>query len=201
MTSYFLADYVAIAALGILSLAQWIRRDFFSARRMRSIAVLLFIAIAGTLAYYSYRQFSAWRVSEVMRYALPPYQSWAYFLGYIVGRFWAWYLISAALAFIFFGIAVYANRRSANRFFYPEEPYFLLLGIFLVNHPLWILYSAAALLFYLGASALHRLRSRGAAEKRFSFYYGWLPTALIIILAKPYLLAIPFIEQLIVAKP
>jgi hypothetical protein len=157
--------------------------------------VLIFIL----LFYQSYQQYQFWSQNEVSKYLLPPHRSINYFIFYAVARFFAPYLISLAAAILFLISAKLLNKKYDERFFYPEEPYFGALAVFLTGHPGWLIYSALLIIIYLiiHIAALARNYADSNADKRgketsgyrISMYYLWIPTAIFVILIQNYWLA------------
>ncbi len=138
------------------------------------------------LVYYSHLQFTAWLTGGAPAvYLIPPYQGMGYFLFYALMRFWATYILSLAVAALFLLAMQYGNRRWQNRFFYPDEIYLVALSIFVVGNPLWIGY----LLVTFGAYCLYVLGRRLYTRKneRVTFYYFWLPIAIVCLVATPLL--------------
>lgn len=199
MISFTIADYASIAILLFLTLITFRRRDFLNVARARGMVGIAAVLIGVSLLIYSIQLFLIWKTNEVMMYALPPHQGVSYYIYYVLARFWSWYLLSGLVAFVVLLLAIMSNRKKGNQLFYPEEPYFLALGIFTVAHPLWVVYIVGALVLYFIFSFIGSVRKKNKSE-RVSFYYAWLPLALAIILAKPFLLSLPLLEKLIIAK-
>jgi hypothetical protein len=186
--------------------AYWLKRP--AVNPVRFVRIIFLIAILGVfslLISYSVAQYRFWMEGELGQYLLPPYQEINYFIKYALWRFFAQYLVSGFFAVIFFLVAKGYNTRHNNQFFYPEEPYYIALGIFLTGHPLWIVYLLAMLVGYGIFSIFYRLwwkrkNSIVNEEPKVSFYYGWLPVALLVILMKGTLATIPFVQVLIFAR-
>ncbi len=196
--------YVSLVILGALFLAQILREKLPVARISRALWYISLAAVFLLLVYYSWGQYSFWQNDEFGKGFLPPYQPIAYFLAYVLGRFWSWYFVSAAAALLLLWVMRRLNARGGERFFYPEEPYLVGTAIFLVGHPLWIAYAALALVLYLFFSLGYRLAVRSSEALReggrISFYYAWMPIALLVLLFGSALLGIPFLDVLIIAK-
>lgn len=191
--------YASVVILGALFLSQLVREKFPVARIARALWYISLAAVFVLLIYYSWGQYSFWKSDEFGRGFLPPYQPISYFLGFVLGRFWSWYIFSAAIALLFLWAIKKLNQRGSERFFYDEEPHCIAAALFLVGHPLWIAYAAASLVLYLFFSLGYRLAVRSAAP-RTSFYYGWIPLAILVVIFSSALLKIPFLEILIFAK-
>jgi len=175
-----LADYFSLGILAIVMGAQIFLRPL--ALRIARIALWLAVfLIVIILVYWSLAQYRLWHESgEVARYLLPPYQTIGYFLSYVFFRFWLQYLISFVLGLLIGWGAYYANKKFQDKFFYLEEIYILIVTIFLVGHPLWLLYLVVVLTLW----CLISLVSGG----RVSFYYFWIPVAASVILLKGIIL-------------
>ena len=163
------------------------------------------VAVLFGLVYYTYAQFIVWQSDSLSQAFLPPYQGYGYFIQYSLYRFWAQYLVAVVVALVFLFLARRHNRKHDDKFFYPEESYFLLLGIFLSGHPLWIGYFVAVIvgyaIFSAGYTAWWRKKypERANETPRVSFYYGWLSTAILVILLKSAILKFPPLAILIFA--
>lgn len=166
--------------------------------------ILIFVL----LFYQSFQQYQSWSQNEVSKYLLPPHRSINYFIFYVLARFFAPYLISLAVAILFLFSAKALNKKYQERFFYPEEPYFGALAIFLVSHPGWIIYIITVILIYLliqiftliyyklhsltieRSNAIERsnqLEQRlSLREVRVSMHYVWLPAAIFVIIIINY---------------
>ena len=134
----------------------------------------------------SYQQFQAWSQNEVSKFLLPPYQSINYFILYALARFFAPYLISLAAALLFLLSAKTINKKYQERFFYPEEPYFGALAIFLIGHPGWLIYVVFIVLAFL-LIHLYSLLITHYSLQRISLYHLWLPVAIFVIIISKWL--------------
>lgn len=139
------------------------------------------IVIFILLFYQSYQQYQVWSQNEVAKFLLPPHQSISYFIFYVSARFFAPYLISLAVAIIFLFSAKILNKKYQERFFYPEEPYFGSLAIFLSAHPGWLFYLIFVILTYLFIH-LFGISVYPGTYQRFSAYWLWIPMAIFVIL-------------------
>jgi hypothetical protein len=151
-----------------------------------SAVVLIFLL----LFYQSCQQFQIWSEGEVSKFFLPPHQGISYFIFYVTVRFFVPYLISLAVALIFLFSAKILNRRYRKRFFYPPEPYFGGLAIFLMGHPGWLFYLVFLIFVYL----LIHIRSLFIVHSplfRISLYYLWLPVAIFVIIISKWLESLP----------
>ena len=157
------------------------------------------VVVFGFLAYYSYVQYAVWQGNELTQNFFSD--GLGYFYSYVLYRIWAQYIISFIIAALFFWLSRRHNRRHDERFFYTEEPYLLALSLFLVGHPGWLLYLFVVLFSYVAFSIVYKLHTRRSAfdakEIRVSFYYGWIPAALFVILMKEVILAVPLLQILV----
>lgn len=189
-----IADYFGAGILLVIWGAQLFLRPL-TLKAIRIVSWLSVIVIVSVLLYWSVAQYELWQESDsVARYLLPPYQSPNYFLTYIFFRFWASYLLSF-LAGLFLAIFVAClNQKYQNRFFYDEEKYLLAVTVFLVGHPLWLVYVFGTLILWLIVSAVWLLFLK--ENRRISFRYFWLPAAISVILLKELLLSMEFLRVL-----
>ena len=194
--------YASLVLLGAAYFSQIMRKSVPVARISRIIWYVSLAAVFALLIYYSLGQYQFWKNDEFGKGFLPPHQSISYFIAYVVGRFWSWYLVSAVIALLFLWAIQRLNRRGGERFFHPEESYFIATAVLLVGHPLWLAYIAGILVLYLLFSLSYRLlvRQTNGEPARLSFYYGWIPAALLVLLFNAPLLTTPFFEVLIIAK-
>jgi len=200
-------QYTSIAILAVAFFSQFWKINISRAVMARRIFWGAVLLIAFLLGYYSYLQYHLWQSGAFTKIFLSD--GAAYFLSYVTMRFWAQYFVSFGMALVFFWMAKNYNRRQGEKFFYPEEPYFLALGIFLAGQPLWIVYILAVIVLYTFFSIGYNLWSRRRRKTestdnlinippaRVSFYYGWIPTALLVILIKGTITAIPLFSILV----
>jgi hypothetical protein len=116
---------------------------------------------------------------------LPPYNDMGYFLRYAFVHFLLPYVISFAVALLFFAAAKWLNARRSGMLFEKEELYFLAIGIFVSGHPAWIFYLLLIFTAYLFTTLIGTLTY--GLHTRISFYYVWLPCALIVVFLSTYL--------------
>ncbi len=154
----------------------WARRIFW----------VIVAAVAVYAAYLSRAQFLLWHAdAEGAARLLPPYHGMGYFLRYAFVHFW----LSRVMAFIvaggFFAGAKWLNARRGEMLFEKEELYFLAIGIFVSGHPAWIFYLAIVFSAYLLATLIGALVY--GVHARISFYYFWLPCAVLTVALSTYL--------------
>jgi hypothetical protein len=134
-----------------------------------SIFFILFLA-----AYYSYQQYFFWKENPVSKFLLPPHKSIGYFISYSFFNFFFQPIFSLAVAVVGFFTAKFLNQKFGEKFFEPVEYYLFALGLLLAGHPGWIYY--LIILFSIGIVASFFQKGK------FSFYYLWLPAAMLAIL-------------------
>lgn len=168
----------------------------FLVRRIRTIFWLSVAAIGLTLIYESVEVYFKWLADPgAGHFLLPPSTPINYFIFYVYARILLPYLISLAIAGVAFLASKYTNIIFDERFFYPEEYYFLSLGIFLSGHPFWLGYAAICCVIYLAYSVVSAARSSNGS--RVSLYYAWLPVALLLAAATNFFnLSIPLLNIL-----
>ncbi len=172
-------EYVHLGIILFLLGAQLVKRSLLvSYRRMIFWGTIALTTIL--LFVETDQQFILWaNAPSPARYLVPPYQDLSYFLIYSFFRFWAPYLLSGLIAVIILLATQYGNRRYHERFFYPDEPYLIALAVFIVGHPVWIGYLLITVISYCLYLLAHRIYSK--QSERLTFYYFWLPVALISI--------------------
>ncbi len=182
-----IADYFSIAIVSIMWIASFLRvaegRRFSFAKWGTATAIMGIIVI---VAYFTHAQFMLWRANEVSSYLLPPYHSLSYFLFYVWTRLWAPYAVSLTVGLLGFVVVKLLNKRFDGRFFEREELYYIATGLFVSGHPGWITYGILVLGTYLLFSIFYLLYFRDM--RRVSFYYSWLPLAVLAIVLNAFLL-------------
>lgn len=154
----------------------WARRVFWG----------IVAAIATYAAYLSRAQFLLWHAdAEGAARLLPPYHGMGYFLRYAFVHFWFPYVISLIMGGLFFVAAKWLNARRGEMLFEKEELYFLAMGIFVSGHPAWIFYLLVVFSAYLLATLIGAVAY--GAHARISFYYFWLPCAVVTVALDVYL--------------
>lgn len=133
-----------------------------------------------TAAYSTYEQYRIWEASAFSQLLLPPYQEIGYFIQYAITHFWTAPLIAAAAALLGLVSAIILNRKFQHRFFWPAEPWLFATALLLTGHPGWLYYVVALCLVFFLYSIFCILYSR--THNRASFYYLWIPVALLVIL-------------------
>lgn len=174
---------VAVAVLLAVSTAR--PRGFFPPRRLVLVYALLIAFFALEKIYLTYTQFSLWQDNNLSRYFLPPYRSIGYFIQYAFFRFWAHFLAALVFSLALLWITSYFNRRHRQRYFWPEEPYFIALAVLVVGYPGLLVYFSLILLAPFLISSLQFLISKKA--ERISYYYLWLSLALAALVLNRWL--------------
>ncbi|MFA5230312.1 MAG: hypothetical protein WC422_02690 [Candidatus Paceibacterota bacterium] len=72
-----------------------------------------------------------------------------YVLKFSFNTYWLVTLVTLIMAFLFFKILIFANKKFDNRFFYDEEPYLIALGIILNPWPMLIFFIMACIVCLL----------------------------------------------------
>ncbi len=165
----------------------WVRRSFW--------------AVAIGVAVYAFSlsraQFLAWHADALgAARLLPPYHGMGYFIQYAFVHFWLAYVLSSAVAWVFFAGAKWLNARRGGMLFELEEPYFIATGIFVSGHPAWIFYLLLVFTAYFLATLICALAY--GPHTRVSFYYFWLPCAVLTVLLGAYLKQYAWYAQLLI---
>jgi len=199
-----LTGYVSLAILLVIWMASLLK--LIPKGRFPFLAAFLLLAAA--LFWASRQQFLLWQNNEISKFLIPPYAPINYFVYYTFTRLWLPYLVSGVAGLVGLWVAVFFNRKYGGRFFYDEEPYYPALGLFLTDHPGWILYLILSLAVYLVLVIACPPKPREAGRRwgywilkketqRVSFYYLWLPLAAITIPLDAWLLKFEFYSNLI----
>ncbi len=146
-------------------------------RGLRLLWILSALFILGVFIRDAFWQYQIW-LSGPMKYALPPYQSPAYFLSYVGTRFLSPWFLSFFFSYLVSRLARKLNRRFENRFFEDEEIDLIALGVFLSGYPGFLFYIISIFFFGSLVSSVYSLLSKG----RLSLYYFWIPLAIFAII-------------------
>ncbi|PIR88533.1 MAG: hypothetical protein COU09_01640 [Candidatus Harrisonbacteria bacterium CG10_big_fil_rev_8_21_14_0_10_44_23] len=190
-----LVQIVSITILVLTIGAQLSLRSYLVRYRKHLLILSIFI-ISLILIQQSHQVFVDWISSPPPgRFLAPPFKSISYFFYISYRRFFAPYLLSLIIALISL-VSILKSKKAMTKVFEKEEPYLITLGIFLSPHPLWIVFITATLALYLlYLLAYFIIRHR---IDRLSFYYFWLPAAVITIFTKAYLISyVPWLKVLI----
>lgn len=164
-------------------------KDSFFANYRKKIAISLclfgFFSILFYYLYLVYAQYALWKnAGPPASFLIPPHNSATYVFLYHGVRFLLYYGISLIVASVFFVFLTRYNKRHGNRFFEYDELYFASLSIFLLGYGTfyypWILYLCAIAGIGIFASFFHKKIRIG--EERLSFYFFWIPLAIVGIL-------------------
>ncbi len=187
-------ELVSAGSLAVIFVI-WIRSF---ARKGGGLYLLLIpvVILAVILGYTTYQQFLIWKSHEISRFLLPPHAPINYFIFYTFTRIWLAYVISLIVGILGYLVIGYFNRKYQEKFFWPEEIYFIALGLFLTGHPGWILYTVFSLAVYLALGIGYWILKK--ETQRVSFYYLWLPLAAATIFLNFWLLQFEWYTQLII---
>ena len=204
---------ISVFSLLLLFVGQVLRsRNEIAARFPRLVKIVVavtVVVIGAVLVYDSYLQFSAWRNNDLGRFFLPPHRSSIYFIVYVLARYWGQFLISGIIGLLLFLATKFLNKRRGESLFYPEELIIIGFVVFLTGHPLWIVYLFSAIILYLISSIIFNLWYRGrnrlseavqGSSPRFSFYYGWIPLAILFIIFKGAIVSLKVVSSLVIAS-
>lgn len=192
----------AIISIATLLLASAVQTALFSGKtfplfpkqRGKTGLFLYMISVAVVIGLHLsliFTQYMEWKnAGPPTSFLIPPYRSIGYLFSYHFGRYFIYHLASflASLGLLFFIKA--ANKKSGKRFFEDDEPYIasiptLLLGYYAWNY-LWIFHLLAVFVLGLVMSFLFGKVRRG--EERISFYFFWIPLAIVGIIIAEFLL-------------
>jgi len=177
---YFLVGIIVV----ILGASYFLVGRSFFIRRKHILLTSIFLIVLAWLVYEAFLVYFAWLTDSQGRYLLPPYREFGYFLQYVGFRIFVPYIVSFLAGIIFFFAAKFLNRKYNERFFEPEEPYFLALSLFLLGHPGWLVYLVAVFVVYFLFHIIYALVAN--RTDRLPFYHFWLPTALFVILLNEF---------------
>lgn len=156
----------------------WLESEFTFRRFLKWLwglqaAVLFLIAFSGAA-----EQYWAFKKDAVAKYLLPPYHGIGWFAGYAGAHFYGAFFAALISSFLGWHAAVRLNRRFEERFFAPEEPLLLAIGILACGYPLLFFYAAAFMIcgvVYVGFY-------QAIKKERAPLYFLWLPVAIVVIL-------------------
>lgn len=183
-----------ILLLVVTGALRWLSGRLFVAKHIPKIFWGCVLAVFAFQSYLSYAQLRLWQSVEPSKYLIPPYNGWEYFLQYIGWRLFAPYILSFAIALIFFYLARWYNSRHEFGFFYDEEYYFIALSFFLSSHPGWIIYGILLIVVAIVVIAFRHFILR--KTEKFSLYHFWFPVAALGILIMWLLRGAEFISKL-----
>jgi hypothetical protein len=180
--------YISLIALGLLFAAQFRFRHYLHTYGKRAYQVaLLFVLIA--ILYDLRSNFITIITGDIgIRYYGPPYTPISSFLFSAWSRILAPYVLSGLISLA----ALWAMTR-VERYrdrFEAGEPYLIAIALLFLRQPFWLIYALLALVSYLTYSAI--VTKLHGAEQRISFYYYWLPLAIIVLASTPLLKKVAF---------
>lgn len=167
-----------------LSLLIWgaqFRWPSFLAANIKKIYLFFVFLCFGYSGLLTYLQYGVWKNSSAMKFVLPPFSGFGYFIKYCFFNFWSVYLFSLILSLVFILVADYFNKKHPEKFFREGEIRIAALALLISGYPGVIFYLLVFILLFLLASASTAI-FRGR-EHRLSPYYLWLPAAICVILA------------------
>ncbi|MDP3725186.1 MAG: hypothetical protein Q8R20_01810 [Nanoarchaeota archaeon] len=177
--------------LFILTLSLLLAAFFLQIRfpeRLSFFRGLFFASFFAILFFYLvlvYLQYAIWKESgPPASLLIPPHQNALYVFSYHFVRFGVWYALSFVVALLTFFSMRFLNKKFEERFFEPEEAYLGAIAVFLLGNPSWH-YAWVYYFLALGfASLLGTLFFRYILhlDRRFSFYWLWIPVALGVIM-------------------
>ncbi len=173
-------EYVIVILLFIILGTQIYLRPF----EIKHIKYIFNFSIALLVAYLSYISFSQYNLwtsgSNLGRYLLPPYNTFSYFIFYILSRIWAKYLISFLFGILFFFLLQRYNKRKESSIFYEEEYYLSAISLFLVGWPGIVFYLILLILIFSMSSIIATIIK--GKSFRLSTYYFWIPISIFVII-------------------
>jgi len=152
--------------------------------KVRAFFYSCVLCVFGIIGYWTYLQYALWASNPASKYLLPPYQSILYLYGYVGTRLWGPWLIALFFASLVPFVSRIANKRLGERFFEPEEPYLIALGIFLSGYPGFLLYIPIVFILGLLLTTYYSLLAKGRAP----LYFLWMPAAILAILITHFLI-------------
>lgn len=189
-----MVTYVSLGILVLLLGAQLRLRPLLVRHRAAIFWVCTGI-IFGLLLYQTREQFLLLANSgPPSKYLVPPYNGIGYFLLWSWSWLWSRYLIALAGSLLLLCAIMSASANWRSKRFEEEEPYLLALSLVLVGHPFWIFYFFAVVLAYALYTATRAWRQ--ATTQRVSFYYFWIPIALVVVGLTPWLKDLALVRQL-----
>lgn len=145
---------------------------------------LSIIGIIGVNIYLSYLQYQAFQDSELSKFLLPPYQGIGYFVSYVFARFFAQWVVAAAVSLLVSMVARFLNKKFGERFFEKEEIALIGLGVFLSGYPGFFFYLGIIMIFGVLASLIYTILKKG----RLPLYHFWLPASAFAMIIKVWLI-------------
>ena len=166
--------FLPLIFFSIIFLRQIHSMDFFKLLKLFFILYLILIFVNSlSLTLFQYQAFAT---SPISRHLLPPETPIGYFLGYGFQHFIKEPLLRILGAFTLL-IALFAfNKLFHERFFYKEEPLLAAFGFSSLLWPNGFLFVFLVLSIGLIIHFIQLLFFEYNKEKRFSFYYLWIPS-------------------------
>ncbi|MEK7547142.1 MAG: hypothetical protein AAB536_03130 [Patescibacteria group bacterium] len=174
-----IADAFGVVALVLLTGAQLFSNSFLK-KYVKFYFLFGAIIMFSLAAHSTFLQYKLWKASALSVFLLPPYRDWSYFISYTGPRFFYPLLIAFFAAVVLKYVSEFLNRRFGERFFKPEESWFLAFGVFFTGYPGLFLYIPLILVAGILLSFFYFLLKKGRAP----LFYLWLPVAIFAILLK-----------------
>lgn len=186
-------DKFGLALSLILFLIQVFKKDF-----LKKLGFIWILAVGGIFlsgAAMSIEQYFIWQNDPLLKYLIPPYNNISYFLRFVGMRFFAPWILALVASLILGFVSLWANKKYNERFFENEEIYLGSLGMFLVGWPGFLFYIVLILFLGVVLSFIYFLKNKGRAP----LYYFWLPTVIIVILARFFILPKSLLDFFIIS--
>ncbi len=189
MYIYYFIPVFSVVIFFALFVFQIFRRTFsdvFCSLASKWLFIFSLLVVIYWYFYLTALQYFTWiEAGPPSLFFLPPYENIFYLFQYHFVRFLMYFCISFVIAILFIFYGKRYNKKFDNKFFESEELYIGGTAIFLLGNPsgryLWIFYLLAILFIGLLASFfINKILKK--TNERFSFYYLWMPLAIIAII-------------------
>ena len=169
---------------------------YFLKKKIYLIYLLVILILAIQSVYLTQLLYKTWIDNSFSRLYLPPYQPINYFIQYSFFHFWSHFLAALIFSLAILLLAKYFNKKSGEKYFWPEEIYFIVIAILIVGYPGWLVYFLLILLTPLLFAISHLLLAR--KPERLSYYHLWLPLAILAIIISRWLATFSWWSKLII---
>jgi hypothetical protein len=158
---------------------------------------IVLISIVIQSIYLSAVHILIWNSSPAGKAFLPPTLPWSYSLNYVFYHYCKRNLFTIISALILLFVVKFLNKRFEERFFYPQEPYLMSLGILWSPWPGGIVvFLGVVLITFLIIQIINIFSFK---KERISMLYLWLPCSLLsFFITYAILNRIPIINSLFV---
>ncbi|HOB89754.1 MAG TPA: hypothetical protein PKG74_00270 [Candidatus Colwellbacteria bacterium] len=178
--------YLSLAILAFMEGALIFKRSFLK-KHAKAIFVFSIAVIFLVGLYYSFDLYSVWKTNPVTAAMLPPTSPINYFIFYVFVWAFAPYVLSLMAALVFFLAFRISNKKSGEKYFENEEPWFAATAIFLCSWPGWLVYLVCLILIYLLIHLFSKIKAKFLNQtpksERIPLYYLWVPLAIFVIVA------------------